>query len=285
MTATMRYSCPENLREAVARLAEGTGSRIVAGGTDLVVELRQGNPPSEVVDVTRIPELSILEQGADDTLRIGAALSHSRIAADPLVRRLAPILCEACASVGSVQIRNLGTLGGNVANAAVAADTLPALSALRARFEIAGPAGERQLSTDEFFLGPRRTALEPGEILTAILVPLQPPHGAAFVKVGRRRAAAISRLSVAAMVNASSGMARLSIGAVFPKPRRIEDAEEVLHRGFHDAVLEEAGRAAEATVRSVSGSRPSMAYKLPVVHTAVVKALRLALAAGGEAGG
>ncbi len=285
MTVTFRYACPETLPEALALLAErGRGARALAGGTDLMVDLRGGTAPEEVVDVTRIPELNALEQGPDDTLRIGAAASHSRIAGDPLVRRLAPVLAEACASVGSVQIRNLGTLGGNVANAAVAADTLPALAALRAHFEIAGPTGARRLAVDEFFLAPRKTALEKGELLTAVLIPLQPPHGAAFLKVGRRRAAAISRLSVAAMVNAATGMARLSVGAVFPTPRRMEPAEEVLHRGFAEPILEEAGRASEAFVRSVSGNRPSMAYKLPVVHAAVVKTLRRALAAGGEGG-
>ncbi|MHB8765118.1 MAG: FAD binding domain-containing protein, partial [Deferrisomatales bacterium] len=163
-----------------------------------------------------------------------------------------------------------------------AADTLPALAALRAQFEVVGPRGTRRLSADEFFLGPGRTALGPAEILTAILVPRQPPHGAAFLKVARRRAAAISRLAVAVMVNPEAGLARIALGAVFPRPRRILEAEAALHRGFDDAHLDEAGRLAEEAVRQVSGGRSSMAYKLPVIRATVARALRDARESFGE---
>lgn len=282
MTARLRYLCVETLEQAVDALGEmGARARVLAGGTDLMVELRRGkNPPDAVVDVTRIPSLQELREEPDGTLRLGAALCHSHVADSALAQRRAPVLAQACASVGSVQVRNLGTLGGNVANAAVAADTLPALAALRAHFEVAGPQGTRRLSVDEFFRGPNRTALGPAEVLVAVLIPLQPAHGAAFLKVGRRKAAAISRLSVAAMANPETGLVRLSLGAVFPRPQRVEPAEEILHLGFDDARLEDAGQAAEAFVRRVSGERPSMRYKLPVVHATVVKALRQALAEG-----
>lgn len=284
MSGGPRYLCPSSLGEASDLLLRlGPAARVVGGGTDLMVELRRGKAaPEAVVDVTRLPELRELREEADGTLRLGAALCHSEVADSPLVERLAPVLARACASVGSVQVRNLGTLGGNAANAAVAADTLPALAVLRARFEVGGPAGTRRLSVDEFFRSPGRTALEPGELLTALLVPLQPAHGAAFLKVGRRKAAAISRLSVAALANPRTGFARLSLGAVFPRPQRVEPAEELLHLGFDEARIEEAGAAAEAFVRRVSGERASMSYKLPVVRAAVARAVRRALAEAQE---
>lgn len=278
-----RYLRPATLGEALEALqtpgpGDGDGAHALAGGTDLMVAMRHGKAsPRTVVDVTRVPELRVLREEEDGSLLLGAAVTHTEAAESPLVRRLAPVLAKACAAVGSVQVRNLGTLGGNAANASVAADTLPALAALRARFEVAGPCGGRRVSPDEFFRGPGKTCLAPGELLTAIRIPLQPAHGAAFLKVGRRRAAAVSRLSVAAMVNPEAGLARIAVGAVFPRPGRLAAAEEVLHRGFGEDLLEEAGRAAEAAVREVSGGRASMAYKLPVTRHCVIRALRLAL--------
>lgn len=276
-----RYLRPATLGEAIEALQRGgEGTRAVAGGTDLIVAVRHGRAaPRAVVDVTRVPELRVLREAEDGTLLLGAAVTHAEAAESPLVRRLAPVLARACATVGSVQVRNLGTLGGNAANASVAADTLPALAALRARFEVAGSGGGRRVSLEEFFRGPGKTCLGPGELLTTIRIPLQPVHGAAFLKVGRRRAAAISRLSVAAMVNPEAGLARIAVGAVFPRPGRIAAAEEVLHRGFGEALLEEAGRAAEAAVREISGGRASMVYKLPVTRHCVTRALRQALEA------
>jgi carbon-monoxide dehydrogenase medium subunit len=285
MSPQLRYGCPETLDEGLRMLAEtGPKARILAGGTDVVVALRRGEtpPPPLLVDVTRIPGLTEITEEPDGTLRIGATVSHSRVSASPLVRKGAPVLAAASASVGSVQIRNLGTLGGNAVNAAVAADTLSALAVLRTHFEVAGLAGARRLSLDEFFLGPGRTAVGSGEILTAILVPQQPPHGACFLKVGRRRAAAISRLSVAVVANPASGLVRLSLGAVFPRPQRVSLAEEKLVPGFGPEQLEAAGRAAEDYTRGVSGDRPSMRYKLPVIRDAVVQALKKAVAAAGE---
>jgi CO/xanthine dehydrogenase FAD-binding subunit len=238
--------------------------------------------PAAVVDVTRIPELQALTEEPDGALRVGAALSHSRLAGSPLVLRRAPVLAQASAAVGSVQVRNLGTLGGNVMNASVAADTLPALAALEARFEVAGPGGRRILGVEELFLAPGKTALGAGEILAAVLIPLHPAHGAAFLKVGRRRAAAVSRLSFAVMADPRTGFVRIAVGAVFPKPQRIAAAEETLRAGFDAERRNVAGRAAEEAVRAASGGRASMAYKLPVVRSAVAKALGQAVAQAGE---
>lgn len=278
MTA-FRYLAPRTVEEAVEALATHPGSRVLAGGTDLMVALRAGKiAPCAVVDVTSLPELREIREEVDGSLLIGAAVPHAVLAGSALVRRLAPALGRASSMVGSVQIRNLGTVGGNAANASVAGDTLPALAALEATFEVAGPAGRRSLSVGDFFRAPGRTALAQADVLTAIRVPRHPEHGCGFLKVGRRRAVAISRLSVAVLANPSMGFARVAVGAVFPKPTRLTEAEEALRRGFDEEAVREAGRAAEAAVRAVSGGRASMAYKLPVVRAAVARTAKDALA-------
>ncbi|MDF1551559.1 MAG: xanthine dehydrogenase family protein subunit M [Deferrisomatales bacterium] len=273
--SALRYLRPRVLGEALDALGQDGDTRVVAGGTDLLVASRHGKVTlGTLVDVTAIPELRVLREDGDGTLRIGAATTHAAVAESPLVHRRAPLLAQASSWVGSVQVRNLATLGGNTANASVAADTLPALAALRAHFAVSGPRGERRLSVGEFFQGPGQTVLAADEILVAILIPRQTPHGASFLKIGRRRAAAISRLSAAVMANPETGLARIAVGAVFPRPQRLLEAEEVVHRGFGDPQLEEAGRAVEEVVRQASGGRASMAYKLPVVRALVVRALR-----------
>ena len=283
MTRPRRYLRPTSVAEAVGLLADlGPAARPVAGGTDLVVALRRGEAaPEALVDLTGIPELRALaEEGG--AVRVGACVTHARLAADPLVGSRVPLLALAARVVGSAQIRNLGTLGGNVVNASVAADTPPALAALGAAAEIAGPGGVRRVSLGDLVTGPGRTALGHAEILTALIVPLPGPHGAAFEKVGRRWAVSIARLSVAVAADPARGWARISLGGVFPSPRRIPGAETALARGFDPASAEEAGRAAEEAVRAVSGGRPSMAYKLPVVRGLVA---RTALEAAARARG
>jgi len=274
MTAP-RYLRPRSLPEALDALGRDGETRVVAGGTDLLVAARHGKVTlGTLVDLTAIPELRVLREDEDGTLRIGAATTHAEVAESSLVRRQAPLLAQASSWVGSVQVRNLATLGGNAVNASVAADTLPALAALRVHFAVAGPQGERRLSVEDFFQAPGNTALAADEVLVAILIPRQTPHSASFLKVGRRRAAAISRLSAAVMANPETGLARIAVGAVFPRPQRLLEAEEVVHRGFDDPQLEEAGRAVEEAVRQISGGRASMAYKLPVVRALVARALR-----------
>ncbi len=277
------YARPHTVDEAVALLSAGGRRAVpVAGGTDLLVALRRGEvAPECLVDLSGIPELhEIRVERGGRTLRVGACVTHARASDDPLVRLHAPLLAAACAVVGSVQVRNLGTVGGNVANASPAADTFPALAALDAAVEIRGPEGSRTVPLEAFVTSPNRTELRRGELLVALRIPLMGPHRWAFEKVGRRWAVAISRLSVAVAVCPWEGWARIALGAVFPSPRRVPEAERVLAQGFDVRSAERAGEAAEAAVRAVSGGRASMAYKLPVVSELVARAARAALDGG-----
>ncbi len=285
MTRPLRYLRPSTVSEVVDLLADlGPAARPVAGGTDLVVALRRREiAPETLVDLTGIPELQTLA-GEGGAVRVGACVTHARLASDPLVGRCVPLLALAARVVGSAQIRNLGTVGGNVVNASVAADTPPALVALDAAAEIAGPGGVRRVPLADFVTGPGATALGQAEILTALVVPLPGPHGAAFEKVGRRWAVSIARLSVAVAADPARGRARVSLGGVFPTPRRLPEAEAALARGFDTRAAEEAGRAAEAAVAEISGGRPSMAYKLPVVRALAARAALEAVGRAREAG-
>lgn len=286
MTLPFRYVRPSSLAEALELLAaSGPGARPMAGGTDLLVAIRRGAAaPETVVDLTGIPELATLEV-EEDVIRVGACVTHARLASSPLVRERIPLLAHAARAVGSAQIRNLGTVGGNVANASVAADTLPALAALDAEVVVAGPQGRRRIPLADFVRGPGDTALGAGELLAALLIPMPAPHGAAFEKVGRRRAVSIARLSVAVAAAPGRGWARISIGGVFPTPRRLPEAESALANGFGPEACREAGGAAQKAVAAVSGERPSMAYKLPVVGRLVAHTARVAVARAGGGGG
>ena len=276
--AKREYLKPTTLHEAVEILAAAPGRRIVAGGTDLMVYIREGKEaPAALVDVTAIPELNGVQKLGDGALAVGAAMTHSMIGSDPDIRAVAPVLSDASSSVGAGQIRNLATIGGNVVNGAVAADTLSALAVLDAAFLTFGPEGEKRYTIEEFFLAPGKTAVGVGEVLTKILIPAQPGASHAFIKVARRRAAAISRLAVSVIANPDGGYARIAVGAVLPKPGRITPAEEALKEGFDLAAAKAAGEAAKAHVLSISGERPSMVYKLPVVSSAVEKAVIKAL--------
>lgn len=210
-----RYVRPTCLDEACATLAGDPAARALCGGTDLLVGLRHGTiDASQVVDVKALPELRTVsvEPGS---VRLGAAVPLTELMAHPVVAREFPALAEAMAVVGSIQIRNRATLGGNIANASPAADTVPALLVHRARVHLAGPAGTRSLPLSEVITGPRRTALQPGEIITAVDIPRtgrrQP---GAFARMTRRRGVDLASVNVAAVVHESQ--LTLAAGAVAP---------------------------------------------------------------------
>ncbi|HHY93602.1 MAG TPA: xanthine dehydrogenase family protein subunit M [Firmicutes bacterium] len=167
-----------SLDDALAYLAEyGEETRVLAGGTDLLVWRREGKVrESRLLDISALDELRYLRAGAAG-LEIGALTTHSQVVSSPLVQERAPLLGEACHTVGSVQIRNRGTLGGNLVTASPAGDTIPALFCLGARVLLASVRGSRQVPVEEFFLGPGRTVRQSDELVTGVLVPGITPDG------------------------------------------------------------------------------------------------------------
>ncbi len=225
------YARPTTLAEAVALLAEhGPDARVLAGGTDLVIRLRDGTvAPRLVVDVKRIPELAPgIRAGDGGSLVIGATTAMTEIAAHPVIRRDVAALAEAAAVVGSVQIRNRATLAGNLCNASPAADTAPALLVHGAVVVVAGPTGERRIPLDAFFVRSGVTTLGPAELVTAVELPAPAERiASAHERRTRRRGHDLASVTVAVGVDAR-GTASVSFGSVGPRPLLRVDASGVL---------------------------------------------------------
>lgn len=286
-----RYIAPQSIGEAVEILhsakEEGEKARVLAGGTDLMVQLRdRSEAPDLVVDISRIPILQRIERMGSE-IRIGPMVTHAMLAASELVREYVGVVSEAAKTVGSPQIRNLGTLGGNIVNASPAADTIPALVVLEAKLILTGAGGERELPITDFFRGPYETVIDSDELLTGVIVPLPPPSGrSVFLKLARRKALAIARMNLACMLyyNRQKEVfewVRLCIGSSTPRPVRMTSAERALEgKTFSDEVLQSAGAKAAEQMVELSGLRSSTAYKKPVVGDLVMRAVRMAVEKG-----
>lgn len=277
------YKTPETLREACHLLWKtDEKAKIIAGGTDLVVGLRNEDlSPRLLIDITNLKELQDIEE-SDGVLSIGAAVSHSEIAGSTLVRQYAGILSDAAAEIGSPQIRNLGTIGGNIMNASPAADTLPPLLVLNAFGRIVSQEGEREVPVTQLIKGPYETTLQPHEILIRISFKKLPKDmKGAFIRLARREAMAIARMSMALLIQMQEGRIkeiRIVPGAVLPAPQRLAEVEEFLiGRSLDEKLLKEASQKVSETMIRRSGIRPSTSYKAPVVEALFMRAMRKAL--------
>lgn len=280
---------PASISDAVAILAEDPGARLLAGGTDLIIRLRDGTIRTRtVIDVKGIAELDAEIDEVGGGLAFGARAAMTEIAAHPTVRARYTALAEGALVVGSVQIRNRATLAGNVCNASPAADTSPALLAFGAVVVARGAAGERRIAIDDFFVRSGVTTLRPGEIVTRIeLPPLPGPAGSTHVRRTRRRGHDLASITLACAVLAS-GETRLAFGSVGPRP---------LLRTDTSGVLADPGAPNEARLRvldamfadaapSPGSMRASPEYRLamlPVLGLRAVATARARLAAGSAA--
>ncbi len=248
------YERPATVAEAVALLeAHGTEARVLAGGTDLIIRLRDGSlQPSVVVDIKRIPELAPAIELRDGVARISAGTTMTVLSEDARMRRHFPALVEAAAVVGSVQIRNRATLAGNVCNASPAADTAPPLLVYGAVLVIAGPAGERRLGLDDFFVRSGHTSLAEGEIVSGIELPLPDRHvGATHVRRTRRRGHDLASVTLCCAVD-EGRTTRIAYGSMGPRPYLAVDDSGLLA----DPAAPAADRA-ELLERLLSAARPS----------------------------
>ena len=217
---------PTSIAAALDALAAAPEALVLAGGTDLMVGVNEGHRrPTEVVTLAGIDELRrtrVERVDGRDMLVIGAGVTYTTLA-EPEIARRVPALAVAARTVGSPQIRNAGTIGGNLGTASPAGDTLPVLHALDARVEAVGPAGSRVLPVREFVIGPKRTALAPGELIASVHVPvLRGPQD--YLKVGVRNAMVIAVASVALVVDLDRRELAVGLGAVGPVPLGAPDA-------------------------------------------------------------
>jgi CO/xanthine dehydrogenase FAD-binding subunit len=280
------YTMPTTLTEAAALLAR-TGSRALAGGTDLIVQLRENRRDDDcLVDLKNIAELNVLSFDAREGLILGASVPCYRVAEHPEVRKRYPGLVDAASLIGGVQIQSRASVGGNLCNASPAADSIPALIALGASAVIATPTGTRKtVPVENFCTGPGRTVLGPGELLVHLhLPPPAPNSGSAYLRFIPRNEMdiAVVGVGVALALNDSRTAcvaARISLGAVGPTPLLVPEAGDALvGRPLADADLEKAAALAQSAARPISDMRGSADYRRHLVGVLVKRALRIALA-------
>jgi len=276
---------PSSLSECLAALSDGGDCgdvKLVAGGTDLVPQMKNGLVrPSLVVDLGGVPELKVLETGGDGALRVGAAVTARALELSELARDGFRALSEGAGVVGSYQVRNLATLGGNVANAAPSADMAPPLLALDAVAVVDGPNGRRMMPIVDFFQGVRRTALQPGELLVEIVVPAAGAgSGGTYVRHTPRRELDIAVVGVASQLTIQDGRctkARIALGAVAPVPLRASDAEALLEgEEVTPALIEEAANLAVQSARPISDQRGSAEFRRHLVRVLTRRTLTTA---------
>jgi len=285
MISSFDYRIPKTLEEATDLLWKTQGkSKIIGGGTDLVIGLRKGVVrPQCLIDVTNIEELRKIDE-KDGILSIGAAVTHTEVASSSSVKEYGRILSDAVSEIGSPEIRNLGTIGGNIVNASPAADTIPPLIVLNAICRVVSKKQEREVPLGELFKGPYTTSIEPYEILAQVsFQKLTRDVRSVFLRLARREAMAIARMSMAIVLQMDPEKCvvediRICVGAVTPTPQRMFDAEVILKGEPADQNLltKASQKISEAMVRR-SGVRASTSYKVPVVESLFLRAMSKAL--------
>lgn len=280
------YLAPQSLDEALALLKErGNGVKLLAGGTDLLVQMKEaGLHPSTVISLHALPELRGIEFSAAAGLRIGAGTDAATIEGHPVVRERYTALAEGAGIIGSVQTRNLATLGGNVCNAAPSADTTPPLVVLDAVAEVLGANGSREAPIEELFAGPGKTTLAPDEIVVAFRLPAHSPRtGSVYQRHTPRKIMDIAVVGVGIRLTlASSGdtidEARICLGAVAPTVIRAPEAEQALAgQSPSDELFARAAELAQAAARPISDVRGSAEFRRHLVGVMTKRCLAIAL--------
>lgn len=275
------YVTPATVDEAVSILdRDGDRAKVVAGGTDLICQMAKNKVnPETLVDIGRIGELNFIDL-TNGSLRVGALTTFHRIETSELLLHNTPILVSAAASMGKPQIRNRGTIGGNLANGSPAADGATPLLALGADVVLVSRSGERTIPLTQFYR--KETALNPGELLTEIKIPIHEPDRlkGQFLKLGTRLAACLSIVNVSVLIGRDNGvcsLARIALGAVAPTPMRAYRAEEFLMgKELTEEVVREAARIATKETQPISDVRASKEYRKEAAEVLVKRAIEKA---------
>ncbi len=275
------YERPGHLAEALGLLADqGADARLLAGGTDLIIRIRDGSiRPRTVVDLKGVAELRREINERDGHLVIGARTVMTDLLRDERIRRDYAALAEAASVVGAVQIRNRATLAGNICNASPAADTAPALLVYGARVLASGPSGDRIIPIDEFFVRSGVTMLEPGELVSAIELPLPSgPRGAVHVRRTRRRGHDLASVTLACLIE-PGGVTRLAYGSVGPRPILVVDETGVLADPAtpDDTKTDRLAVLFADATPSPTSMRASPEYRLAMLRVLGLRAVRAAI--------
>ena len=273
------YACPVTIDDAVAAMRTD-GARALAGGTDLIPQMREGRRQVAcVVDLKRIPELSRISVSADGGLELGAAASASAVARHPAVAATYPDLAASARLIGSLQVQNRASLGGNICNAAPSADAVPALICHQARVRIAGSNGSRDELLETFIHGPGKTSLAQGEFLQSIVLPpVKPRSAATYLRFTPRREMDIAIAGAAAWLRLDAEgritEARIVLASVGPTPIRATSSEQrLIGERPSSGLLEAAGALAASDARPISDTRGSADYRRSLIAVLTARAL------------
>ncbi len=273
------YIRPQTLTDALAFLSENApDTTILAGGTDVMVDMRSGDLNCRyLLDVGRLEELRRIEID-DGNLTVGAAITITEIGESDLIGRHAPALCKVADKFASGQVRNIATIGGNVAHCSPCGDTIPPLLIHDAVAAVVGPQGKRVGPIEEMASGPYHCTLRPGELITHFILEAKPMEVdfADFQKIGRRKELAIARMSMAVMIGQESdrsvSFVRFALGSCTPTPHRFRDIENHLMGKIPDKdLLWEAGNLLSRQMLGITGRRPSAVYKEPAIEGLFVR--------------
>lgn len=282
------YFEAETVREAAVLLAANPDLKIIAGGTDVLIKMHGGQiEAAELLSIRKIQSLERIEKLDDGTLVIGPLATFTRIFNDSMIKDSIPALAEAAVSMGGPQIRNIATIGGNVCNGATSADSASTLFALNAGLKLESSAGERIVRIQEFYLGPGKVDLKPGELLTAILIAPKDyvDFGAHYIKFAMRKAMDIATLGVSAACKIKSGFfeeIRIGLGVAAPTPIRCEEAENFARgKEVTAEVLAETGKLAVRATKARTSWRASKEYREHLVEELTQRALKVAIVRAG----
>jgi carbon-monoxide dehydrogenase medium subunit len=278
------YLGPRTIDEALSLLSQNVGrAKVIAGGTDLLPKLkrRELRAPDFIIDLKGILNLDYITYDEVDGLSLGALVTIHAVETSPIVRERFGVLFQAAESMASRQVRNRGTIGGNLCNAVPSADTAPALLTLEASLKLVSQKGERIVNVEDFFTGPNETVLTDEEVLQEIHVPSLPPHSrGTYLKLTPRRSMDLAIVGVAAVVVAEDGICndiRIALGAVAPTPIRARRAEDVVRgQKLSDDTIERAAEIAAGECHPISDHRASADYRCHMVEVLTKRAIRQA---------
>ncbi|MDP3074324.1 xanthine dehydrogenase family protein subunit M [Bradyrhizobium sp.] len=279
----LRYLAPATLDEAIKALASaGSAGRILAGGTDLLVQMRSGAvKPGVIVDIKKIAEMTAIEETADGGFRIGAAVPGAVLAEHPRFGKVWPGLLEAINLIGSIQVQGRASAGGNLCNGSPAGDSVPALVAAGAIATLQGPGGRREMKVEDVPAGPGRTNLKPGEILVSFTLPPRPKGSSdAYLRMIPRTEMDIAVVGVGVSLTIKDGVctaARVGLGAVAPTVLLVEAAARALIGSkLDDAALKAAAAACSAACRPIDDKRGTIVYRTKVAGVLLKRTVAIA---------
>jgi len=280
------YYAPDNVAETCQLLAQfGTKARLISGGTDLIIKMKKELlAPEILISIKNLDQLKKIEYVPGQGLVIGSRVTHNELVKSEVIREKYSSISTAAAQMAHNQVRNVGTVGGNICNAVPSADLPPILIALNANVKLSGTNGERTLALEDIFTGPSKTVLAQDEIITEVIIPDQKMTGSNYIKFGLRKSGALAVVGVAVAVQVENNVikdARVVLGAVAPTPVRAKKTEDFLKgKKVNDDLLVEAGLIATGECKPISDIRASAEYRTDLVRVFTKRALRKAIDEG-----